>query len=600
MADYHNTGMEERMMQSFLTKARRGEPVFLADVVKAFSGEQRRICCELEPIIGDKRAWEIRLPEAHSAEELAFVKEYFYARLYNLISTFGGTRVILTIAPGDAYAKVLCETLEETFQLGVKKNLRSGYGKCLNVTDRINAAMGAKPFQFTVVEAGCPVVTSAPQKATDAVSSFKSAVNKARGAALCGIDIGGTDIKVVGIRGGHVVAVKEYDWNPAEMTSIDQVIEPVLLMARVIRSAMSLPDTAEAGQLKEEMLKKGVSDEAMKSAADTVRTVFGEPLLLDGIGVCFPDVVIDGHDRWRRRNASKRAASARIRGLRQRISRLAELKRMLLKQCRSGGVVSYEQRRIAGRVHSGGGTGAFRTRGGRSDGVFAHTLGTELGTGWIDETGEIPQNSARGVQLRIDLGSYLRARLIPWTSAASTTLTPAFRERSRNTAVRAAHTALALKVFEEQAPARYAELFDKGFLERKMAGFTSFSTERICEKRCSSTSWSLRRTANPPRRNLPHIGEYLAVTFEETERMLHPKTKSARTVRAVCQEKALLCAPAGRRKPAAECNAPRGRRQHGVHAADERPQRRPRAHGGAVRSGGRCGVLCGFGSLAGH
>ena len=74
-ADYHTTGMEERMMQSFLTKARHGEPVFLADVVKAFSGERTRVCCELEPVMGNKRYWEIRLPEAQNTEELAFVKE---------------------------------------------------------------------------------------------------------------------------------------------------------------------------------------------------------------------------------------------------------------------------------------------------------------------------------------------------------------------------------------------------------------------------------------------------------------------------------------------------------------------------------------------
>jgi hypothetical protein len=432
--------MEERMMQSFLTKARRGEPVFLADVVKRFSGERTRVCCELEPVIGNKRYWEIRLPEAQNTEELAFVKEYFYARLYNLISTFGGTRMFLTIAPGDATAKALCETLDETFQLSVKKNLRSGYGKCLNVTDRINTAMGANPFVFQVVEAGCPVETSAPQKATDAVSSFKSAVNNARGAALCGIDIGGTDIKVVGIQGGHVVAVKEYDWNPAEMTSIDQVIEPVLLMARVIRSAMSLPQTAEAEQLKAEMLKKGVSDEAMRSAADTVSALYGEPLLLDGIGVCFPDVVID--------DMIVGGETLKTRGIRahspdydKEFPRLAELKRMLLKQCRAGGVVHMSNdgslAAYTAAVELAHSEHAETVR----DGVFAHTLGTELGTGWIDETGEIPQIPLEVYNCVIDLGNYPARAFDPWTSAASTTSTPAFPERFRNTAVRAAHTA---------------------------------------------------------------------------------------------------------------------------------------------------------------
>ncbi len=173
------------------------------------------------------------------------------------------------------------------------KNARTGYGKCLNVTDRINAAMGAEPFSFRIIESDCPAEVSPPQKSADAVSSFKTAVVTARGATLCGIDIGGTDIKVVGIRNGRIAAVKEYDWNPAEMTCVDQLIGPVLLMAKVMRAALSLPDTPEAERLKAGMLEKGVSDESMQSAADAAAAAYGEPLLLDGIGVCFPDVVID-------------------------------------------------------------------------------------------------------------------------------------------------------------------------------------------------------------------------------------------------------------------------------------------------------------------
>ncbi len=524
-ADYHITGMEERMMQSFLTKARHGEPVFLADVVKAFSGERTRVCCELEPVIGNKRYWEIRLPEAQNTEELAFVKEYFYARLYNLISTFGGTRMVLTIAPGDATAKALCETLDETFQLGVKKNLRSGYGKCLNVTDRINAAMGANPFVFQILEAGCPVETSAPQKATDAVSSFKSAVNKARGAALCGIDIGGTDIKVVGIQGGHVVAVKEYDWNPAEMTSIDQVIEPVLLMARVIRSAMSLPQTAEAEQLKAEMLKKGVSDDAMRSAADTVSALYGEPLLLDGIGVCFPDVVID--------DMIVGGETLKTRGIRahspdydKEFPRLAELKRMLLKQCRAGGVVHMSNdgslAAYTAAVELAHSEHAETVR----DGVFAHTLGTELGTGWIDETGEIPQIPLEVYNCVIDLGNYPARAFDPMDVRSVNNFNTGLPGTLQKYCSQSGAYRLALKVFEEQAPERYAELFEKGFIERKDGGVYVVLQPKDMRKALLEHLMELAANGEPAAEEVFRtIGEYLAVTFEETERMLHPKTK---------------------------------------------------------------------------
>ena len=71
------------------------------------------------------------------------------------------------------------------------------------------------------------------------------------------------------------------------------LIEPILLMAEVVRAAISLPNTPEAADLREQMLAKGVSDEAMQSVVETCRSLYGEAPLLDGIGVCFPDVVID-------------------------------------------------------------------------------------------------------------------------------------------------------------------------------------------------------------------------------------------------------------------------------------------------------------------
>ena len=41
-----------------------------------------------------------------------------------------------------------------------------------------------------------------------------------------------------------------------------------------------------------------------------------------------------------------------------------------------------------------------------ADGVFAHTLGTELGTGWVTETGDIPDIPLEIYNCVIDVGSY--------------------------------------------------------------------------------------------------------------------------------------------------------------------------------------------------
>ncbi|HRX58848.1 MAG TPA: hypothetical protein P5075_08755 [Eubacteriales bacterium] len=514
------------MIQEFLTLAKRGQNVFLPDVVKAFSTEKAIVMCALEPSSGGRHVWEIRFPEADGEEETRFIKEYFYARIYNLISAFGGRRMTLYVPSGGDFAAALCRTLDDVFQINLPKKERTGYGKCLNVTDRINAATGEQPFSFQIVEGECPAETPRPQQKADAVSSCKAAVQTACGAALCGIDIGGTDIKVIGILNGRICAVKEYDWNPAEMTNVDALIGPVLLMARIMRTALSLPDTPEAARLKEKMLEKGASDEKMRAAADEALRAYGVPEKLDGIGVCFPDVVIDdmivGGETYKTRGIRAHSADYEA-----EFSKLAGLKRMLLSHCREGG-----------RVHmsNDGSLAAYTAavelaHSERADtvkkGVFAHTLGTELGTGWLDESGEIPQIPLEIYNCVIDLGDY-PARAFEPTDARSllnfNTGLPGTLQKycSQSGAYR-----LALRIFEREAPALYQDLFDLGFLERRDGGIHVKTSPADMRKPLLEHLMKLAAGGERAAEKIfREIGGYLAVTFAETERMLRPETKT--------------------------------------------------------------------------
>ena len=76
-------------LQGFLDKAARGENVYLPDVRKAFSEADSKISCNLSLVIGGDKRWEIRVPAVDRPDELQFVREYFYATLYNILSTFG-------------------------------------------------------------------------------------------------------------------------------------------------------------------------------------------------------------------------------------------------------------------------------------------------------------------------------------------------------------------------------------------------------------------------------------------------------------------------------------------------------------------------------
>ena len=519
-------GQMSAMMQEFLKKAARGENVYISDVRRAFSEAECRIICDLTLVIGGNKRWEIRVPAAEEAQEIRFVREYFYATLYNILSTFGGVRMTLSISPDDSFSKQLCETLDDVFQVRIPKSKRRGYGKCLNVTDRINAAQDKLAFSFVITQEKPPDLPAEREQHSDAVSACRAAVEKANTANICGIDIGGTDIKVVGISGGKIVAVKEYDWFPAEMTRMEQVIEPILLMARVVRAAMSLPNTPKAAALKEQMLKKGVSDEAMQSAADTCRAVYGEAPLLDGIGVCFPDVVIDdkivGGETYKTRgirNASK--------DYEQEFLQLTSLKSMLLAQCKPHGKV---------HLSNDGSLAAYTAavelaHSAQADivatGVFAHTLGTELGTGWIDETGEIPQIPLEVYNCIIDLGNHpardyheLDVRSVNnFNTGLSGTLQ---KYCSQSGAYR-----LALRIFEEKAPARFAKLFDQGFLEHRDGGVFVRQTPSDMRKPLLEHLMHLASEGDAAAEEIfREIGEFLAVTFEETEWMLAPRSRA--------------------------------------------------------------------------
>ena len=513
-------------LQTFLQKAARGENVYLSDVRRAFSKAESRIVCQLSLVIGGDKRWEIRVPAVEAADELRFVREYFYATLYNILSTFGGTRMTLSIASEDGFARSLCDTLDDVFQVNLPKSARRGYGKCLNVTDRINASQGKPKFSFVVTQDQLPVLPKEPEQHSDAVSACRDAVQKAGDACICGIDIGGTDIKVVGILGGRIAAVKEYDWFPAEMTHMEQVIEPILLMARVIRAAMSLPNTAEAEALREQMLKKGVSNEAMQSAVDTCRSIYGEPVLLDGIGVCFPDVVIDdqivGGETYKTRgirNAAKDYESEFI--------KLSFLQKMLLEQCKPGGKVHLSNDGSLAAYTAAVELAHSAEAESVVSGVFAHTLGTELGTGWIDETGEIPQIPLEVYNCIIDLGNHparayheLDARSVNnFNTGLSGTLQ---KYCSQSGAYR-----LALRKFEVKAPARYAELFDKGFLEKRDGGVFVCQTPSDMRKPLLEHLMRLASEGDATAAEIfREIGEFLAVTFEETEWMLAPKSRA--------------------------------------------------------------------------
>ena len=170
----------------------------------------------------------------------------------------------------------------------------------------------------------------------------------------------------------------EYNWNPAAAATADGVIAPILSVVR--------------------------------EAKEQIESAGGCP---DAIGLSFPDVVIGdmivGGETPKTNGIRENAAL----DYEAEFAKFRTLKAELLALCSPGGSV-----RIANDGNMAAFTAAMELAvGGRADeiknGVLAHSLGTDLGTGWLCADGTIPAMPLELYDLLLDLGHTDAAALPP-------------------------------------------------------------------------------------------------------------------------------------------------------------------------------------------
>jgi len=448
--------------------------------------------CMVETAAGESRMWTIPLPDCMKIsvpEEVEFVRKYFYANIYNIISTCGGKHMVLNIDKCSEFVEKLCAGLDSVFGFNIPRIDRSGFGKCLNVTDRINAAMGFPPFCFKITRGTDDVFTQSVKKAADTESLFHKAVKDASTATLIGLDIGGTDIKAVGVVDGQIVSLKEYDWNPASMTEVWKLVAGI------------------------EIVVKEICDD------------LGESRKPDGIGVGFPDVII--------MNKIVGGETLKTRGIRKaspdyeaEFSELLKLNDMLLGYCKSDGVVN---------MTNDGSLAAFTAavefahsdRAAEvTDGVFAHTLGTELGTGWVNENGEIPQIPLEIYNCVIDLGNYPAREFKPFDLRSTLNFNTDIAGTMQKYASQSGAYRLALEYFKAESAQMYDKLFKMGFIEEKDNGIYVVTLPEDKRKPLLEHIMKLADEGQPQAEKVFfEIGKCLAATWCETEYLLNPKVK---------------------------------------------------------------------------
>ncbi len=513
-------------IETFINRAKNGECVFLHQVRQAFDKESQKINCVLHLTSGGQKHFEMGIPEPKSEDESILIRDYFYARIYNILSMLGGKNMVL-YTNGKGFAHELALSLHQAFGVSKARKDRQGYEKCLNVTDRMNVVMGFNSFSFEVVAGQCPTIQGEPEgEEIDVIAKFQRAIDKTQGKLICGMDIGGTDIKIVGAKNGHIDHIKEYDWNPSTFPCVDRIIDEVMLLVKLSRAILLLDSDVPKDilALKEEALKKDASLETMGRAVVALEGHIGVLKKIDGIGLSFPDVVIRdkivGGETHKTKGARDHSPDYET-----EFMRLTRLNDLMLEEVTQ-----------AVHITNDGPMSAYTAAvelslSERKDdirkGMFAHSLGTELGAGWVNEQGEVPEYPLELYNCIIDIGNYVAKSYQPTDVRSLNNFNTGISGTLQKFCGQSGAFRLAEQYYRGD-DSLYDELFEKGFITKNPDG-SMVATQTPKDNRKAFLEHLLTQAQNGVEKAMKifeHIGQALAATWLETEEVLQPKAKA--------------------------------------------------------------------------
>ena len=516
------------MLQRYLAKAGEDECVFLTDVRESFLQEGTRpfhLQCELYD--GGKRLFKLLLPVTQTEEEKNFAASFVYANVYNIISSLGGVKITVYLDPDDADALALARSLNDVFQSDMPKVQRYGYGKCMNVNDRVLSFLtgGKKQFSFAIEDEKEMPPADMAEETTAGTAVFSQLPAVAASKCALGMDIGGTDIKLVSSVNGSIAVCKEYDWYPAGFAAAQELIDPVMNLVRLMRAATSLVSAGKKELIDEAALSKDADEQTIQQGIEKMEAALDDKTEnFDAIGLSFPDVVIDHRIVGGETFKTKGMRDNRSLDYEEQFRKISGLNELLRSYVKNDGVV----------MNTNDGPMAAFTAAVElaavgedvSHGFFAHTLGTELGTGWVKSDGTIPGIPLEVYNFIIDLGSFAQ-KAYPSSDVRSinnfnTSLPGTLQKYTCQYGV----FRLAAKYLPKEDPQLYQHLFDEGlFAEEGEAVIVPVAPK---DMRKSALEFFMKKAAEGHSvcsRIFREIGTYLAVTWQETEYFLHPEAK---------------------------------------------------------------------------
>jgi hypothetical protein len=539
-------------LQRLVEKAKSGAPLYITQLHEMFASmedeECNRIVLEVERLeCTSVQSWELKIPSLSRClleDEKRLLHEYLYAEIYNIISSLGGKSMTLYVDPENKEIMHFARQVQEVFCIPMQKKDRKGYGRAVNVLDRMLAAVypDLPPFYFKIRPIQEYIAKNAPksdreeQKRAADGSIFIACTKGLEKKSFCGIDIGGTNIKAVVVYDGIIIGYKEYNWFPASFKLPEQITSPILMLVELLQACLwvnvYIRDSQKKATLLEDLstlLKREAGDDAIWKFLTRVRNeIAKDKVLFDGIGICFPDVCVHnkivGGEVYKTRGIRNNSDIDYEKGF----ALLTDLDEYFIHFVKPDGSI---------KIINDGSMAAFtaavemsameiRRKEVAEHGIFAHTLGTELGTGWVTCDGTIPDIPLEVYNYIIDLGSWperdFESDDVRSINNFNTGLPGTLQKYCSQSGV----FRLAIKYFKEFRSDLLKEIVQNGFIVQKYNGHSLgwYVPTEPFDMRKPFLEFLMtlpdREDEETIKRIWKEIGEFLAVTALECERIL--------------------------------------------------------------------------------
>ncbi len=396
------------------------KPLYISDVQKDIDALPRYMKQQviLYLTVNNKKEYrmlEFSMPKQNILHQNAeLYKNYLLAMVNNLLVSFGGISLDFYYNTKDNTLSEMISSIVRKFHLDSPNNYRKGYGVYINYINRMNSLLGNGKFamhiydisQFKIPNGFREYRMCHSKEIETQMHLLKRAAAELDGKCICSLDVGGNSIKGAVIKNGEIEVLKEFQWCPAACKVADELIRPILLMLGFFNTYIYYKNKGGNMESISHVFKRNACLDSIDGAVKMMgRDMPTETKYFDAIVIGFPDIVVNnkiaGGEQYKqlgmRNNPDTDYETEFI-----KLSALDEYAGEYVKN--DGAVCVINDGNAASFIVSV--EQAFSNSGIiHQNGMLVHTIGTEMGTGFISKVGTIQNIPLEGFQYIIDLGN---------------------------------------------------------------------------------------------------------------------------------------------------------------------------------------------------